>query len=514
MNILEKIKVIHQKRQAASQAKIRSQFLPEALEIVENPVSPTGHWLIITIVMIVLFFAGWSLIGKMDEVVTARGMIITVSGVQEVQAVSGGIVEEICVKEGETVKAGQPIVKIDSSINTISLENTTETLELLEYENELLRKLVEGEEISIDESESAGRETIYNYVLAMKTEYESQKSEIESNVQQALSQIEIEKEALSKLEENRKYLTAQKDRLTEVLQYANTEQYESDKLALEIQYQEGILEDYKKLFEAGAIPKSDVDAIEKDLEQLKKDLEIQKANVVSEDYNNGVQQYELENQLIIAQKDCNSQEGAVKLAEEKYKQTLESLETLEANFKTNLTNLIVQNQNTINAQEVNQEIQRITVAEQTLVSPVDGIVKTLEINTVGGVVSTSQIVSTVVPKDSQMIVEIDVQNRDIGYIETGQEVVIKLDTFDFQEYGKLEGTVVFISPDAVWTEGYGWIYKAKIAIDGEKFKQQNPSVEIGVGMECTAEIKVGERRIIDFFLEPIVEHFDGSLKIR
>lgn len=93
-------------------------------------------------------------------------------------------------------------------------------------------------------------------------------------------------------------------------------------------------------------------------------------------------------------------------------------------------------------------------------------------------------------------------------------MVIKLDTFDFQEYGKLEGVVVFVSPDAVWNDLYGWVYKAKIAIDEEKFKQKNPGIEIGVGMECTAEVKVDERRIIEFFLEPIVEHFDGSLKIK
>ncbi len=174
----------------------------------------------------------------------------------------------------------------------------------------------------------------------------------------------------------------------------------------------------------------------------------------------------------------------------------------------------MQNANAIKTHKSNQEIQRIGVEEQTLISPVNGVVRTLEINTIGGVVSATQTVATIVPDDSQMIVEIDIQNRDIGDIQIGQEVVIKLDTFDFQEYGKLEGVVVYISPDAVWSDTYGWIYKAKIAIDEGKFKQENPNVEIGVGMVCTAEVKVGERRIIDFFLEPLVEHFDGSLKIK
>lgn len=514
LGTLEKIKVWVKKKQAKSQAKIRQEFLPEAMEIVEKPVSPTGHLLIAIIVAVVVFVVGWSVFGKMDEVITARGIVITISGTQEIQAVNGGVVEEICVQEGEAVKAGQAIVKIDSSINTVNLQSTTKSIELLEYENELLGKLIEGEELAFTSAGENEKEKIFNYILAMQQEYESQKEELSSNGQQMLSQMAIEKEALSKLEENQTYLLTQKETLTEVLEYSNTEEHASEKLDLEIKYKEKILEDYKKLYESGAVAKAEVEALEVELGKLRQDAAIQNSRAILEDYDNSIQKYDMDNQLIFAEKDYNSQNKAVELAEEKYNQTLDSLETLEANYKTNILNLILQNQNSINAQKANEEIQKIAVGEQTLVSPVDGIVKTMEINTVGGVVVPSQTVSTIVPDNSQMIVEIDVQNRDIGYIQNGQEVVMKLDTFDFQEYGKLEGTVVFVSPDAVWNDMYGWVYKAKIAIDEEKFKQNNPSTEIGVGMECTAEVKVDERRIIEFFLEPLVEHFDGSLKIK
>lgn len=510
----EKIKAGMKKRQAKSQAKIRQEFLPEALEIVEKPVSPMGHLMLVLIVLIVLFFAGWSVFGRLDEVVTARGIIITVSGIQEIQAANEGIVEEICVHEGESVKAGQPIIKIDSSIHTINLQSTTKSIELLEYENELLRKLMEGGELVPENGAEKEKETIYHYVEAMRNEYESQRGELDSTIQQMSSQIEMEKEALSKCEENYHYLVTQKEALTEILKFSNVEEYSSAKIALDIQYKEKNLEDYKKLYEAGAVAKAEVEALEIELAKLRKDYERQSSLIASEDYDNSTRKDDIENQLQMAEKDCSTQKKAVELAEEKYNQALNSLKTLEADFKSNLSNLIVQNQNNISAQTANQEVQKITVAEQTLVSPVDGIVKTMEINTIGGVVTTSQTVSTIVPDNLQMIVEIDVLNRDIGYIQNGQEVVIKLDTFDFQEYGKLEGVVVFVSPDAVWNDLYGWVYKAKIAIDEEKFKQKNPGIEIGVGMECTAEVKVDERRIIEFFLEPIVEHFDGSLKIK
>lgn len=512
--MFSKIRERNKKMQAIKQAKIRNEFLPEALEIVEKPVSPTGPLLLVIILCVVMFLGLWSVFGKMDEVVTARGIILTVSGVQEIQALNGGIIEEICVKEGEVITAGQAIVKIDSSINTINMLSIANSIELLEYENELLSKLMNDDLIGGEVEGNSEKQKIYAHVVAMKKAHESQKAELESNVEQMLSQITIEKEALDKLKKNRDFLLSQRDTLYTALDNSKAQQYTAEKLGLEIKYKEKQLSDYKKLFEAGAVAKVDVEVIEIELEQLVKELQIQNSLVITEDYDNIIKKAEIENQIILAEKDYNSQKESTELAEEKYNQTLDSLQTLEADFQSDIASMIVQNQNSITTQRANQEIQKITIDEQTLISPVDGIIKTLEINTIGGVVASSQTVATVVPYDSQMIVEINVQNRDIGYIKNGQEVVIKLDTFDFQEYGKLEGTVVFISPDAIWDDTYGWIYKAKIAINEESFKQRNPYTEIGVGMQCTAEVKVDERRIIEFFLEPIVEHFDGSLKIR
>ena len=136
------------------------------------------------------------------------------------------------------------------------------------------------------------------------------------------------------------------------------------------------------------------------------------------------------------------------------------------------------------------------------------------INTVGGVLTVGQTVATIVPDDSQMIVEVDVLNQDIGCIQNGQSVVMKLDAFNFQTYGKLEGMITYVSPDAIYDESKGWVYKVKITIEDMEFVENNPEIQIGVGMECTTEIKVGERKIIEFFMEPIVEHFDGSLEVR
>ena len=187
---------------------------------------------------------------------------------------------------------------------------------------------------------------------------------------------------------------------------------------------------------------------------------------------------------------------------------------LKAEYEEKLSTLIRDNKNNISTQEANEKIQAVSVGEQVLVSPVDGVVKTLDVNTVGGVLTASQSVATIVPDVTQMLAEVEILNQHIGYVQAGQETAIKLDTYNFQDYGKLDGVIVSVSPDAIWNEQKGWVYKAKVSVDSEKFQQANSDIEVAVGMEGTAEVKVKERRIVEFFLEPLVEHFDGSLKVR
>lgn len=170
--------------------------------------------------------------------------------------------------------------------------------------------------------------------------------------------------------------------------------------------------------------------------------------------------------------------------------------------------LIHENAANISSLETNGEIQKQQKIQQTIIAPVDGIVKSINFHTLGGVIGQGQEVAELLP-NNDLWMEIEIMNQDIGKVEIGQKVEVKLDAYNFQEYGKIEGTLTDISPDTIWSESKGWIYQGKISLS----KEQIQGVEIQAGLEGTAEIKVDERRIIEFFLELIVEHFDGSLEI-
>ena len=146
-------------------------------------------------------------------------------------------------------------------------------------------------------------------------------------------------------------------------------------------------------------------------------------------------------------------------------------------------------------------------------SPVDGSVLSLATKTIGGVVSAAQPVVEIVPEGTKLVIDATVQNRDIGFIRVGQPVVIKVDTYSFQRYGYLRGTVNSISPDAVNDEKQGLVYSMKVEIDSDTTSKNN-TIKVEPGMSVTAEITTGNRRIIEFFLDPLMTHTDTSLEVR
>jgi hemolysin D len=173
---------------------------------------------------------------------------------------------------------------------------------------------------------------------------------------------------------------------------------------------------------------------------------------------------------------------------------------------------------------------------QALTAPVDGVVQQLAVHTVGGVVTPAQPLLVLVPIDSHLEIEAMVLNRDVGFVEPGQEAEIKVATFNFTRYGLLHGTVLSVSPDAVGrddpqdpakdksqqgaqgtkppTDDQGPIYAARISLDRGRMQIEDKLVNLSPGMAVTAEIRTGERRIISYLLSPLRKYKQDSLRER
>jgi len=164
-------------------------------------------------------------------------------------------------------------------------------------------------------------------------------------------------------------------------------------------------------------------------------------------------------------------------------------------------------------------------SQKLLRSPVEGTIQALGITTVGGVVSNSQTLATIVPKGTPLIVEVGLSNEDIGFVKVGQQVDLKLNAFPFQKYGTLPGIITSISPDAEPESNSSSnvssnavketaVYRAEIKLKVTYILINGTKQNILSGMTVQADIKTDRRRIIEFFTAPIVKYLDEGLKIR
>ena len=172
-------------------------------------------------------------------------------------------------------------------------------------------------------------------------------------------------------------------------------------------------------------------------------------------------------------------------------------------------------------------------AHSRLTAPVDGVVQQLAVTSIGQVVTSGQVLMTVVPKDTQLEVAAMVLNADIGFVKTGQEAVVKVDAFPFSRYGTIDGAVSRVSADAVdirsapnLSEAAATVkpqgppmsaqidqqlaFPVTVALDRAMIRADGKDIELSPGMTVSVEIKTGSRRVIDYLLSPLREVASGT----
>lgn len=161
----------------------------------------------------------------------------------------------------------------------------------------------------------------------------------------------------------------------------------------------------------------------------------------------------------------------------------------------------------------NKRIQ-LEKQRQVLTSPIDGYVNKILIHTIGGVVTPAEKIMTIVPKNAKMVVKAKVLNQDVGFVEENMPVSIKIDTFNFQKYGIINGVVTLVSPNSIQDEKLGDVYEVYIEPQNTTLLVEGKEQSIKFGMTTTNEIKIGKRRIIEFFIYPLIKYMDESIKVR
>ena len=347
MKLLEKIKNIILPKEDDSH-----EFKPILAEIEDAPINPIGNTMFWIIICFIVIAGLWMYIGKVDIVVTARGMIIPTGEEKLVQSLDKGVVTSVDVKEGDYVTEGQVVAVVSPA----------------EHEPGLELNNIKEEEAKVAEQLADSRSR-YSIAVASKNRLESVRD---------------------------------------------------------------------------IIPQARYDEASKEVSELSHNIGALSAS----------------------------------LAEIRNKRT------------------------------------QLEKQKQILKSPIDGYVNTIFVHTIGGVVQPAEKIMTIVPKDAEMQIKAKVMNQDVGFIESGMPVSIKVDTYNFQKYGILDGVVTVVSPNSVKDEHLGDIYEVYIDPKNTTLMVEGKEQSIKYGMTTTNEIKIGKRRIIEFFIYPLIKYMDESIKVR
>lgn len=434
------------------QYKDHHEFQPLLVEIEDRPLNPLGRSVLWIVFGVIFFGILWLSFATIDIVVSARGKVVPTGEVKILQPIETGVISKILVKEGEYVKKDQVLMQIDPSVTQTSLASKDKDLIVHILENERLSALVENRKPTWSES---------------------------NHLDKAL------------LNEQQDLYTHQHDSLN-----ASKSQYSMKKSQAQAQYNSS-KSDVQRL--EGILQKEQMH-----LKRMEKVLDI----IARNDYEEVLKSaHNISEQLNMARH--KEQESKQHLKEIEHEEKVYIEQTISTWF-----NQLLDKKKELRALE--SEINAISFQnrQQQIKAPLSGYVAKLMVNTEGGVVTPAEKLISLVPDDAPLIVKATVLNQDIGFITKQMPVAIKIDAFTFQKYGLIEGVVDSIGNDAIEDEKQGLIYEIKVTPKTDTLTVEGKEKRLEPGMNVTAEIKVGKRRIIEFFIYPIIQYMDEGLSVR
>ena len=439
--------------------RLQYEFLPAAEEIVETPAAPLGALVVWLVALLLIVALAWSYFGRIDIVAVANGKISTEGSTKIIQPAISGVVTNINVHEGQRVKKGETLLALDKTTAEKDVATTNQSLNTARVERDILRRLAVGG----NTDDIINNADLPDEAKAMLWQFASSQTALSAARQQAANgtisnyqqQLQFNQQAKNQLETNAQNLKNRKAEIEKRLPNANP----VDKLRLQ-----------------------------NELSNIDQRITGADSAVL------GQNQQLLQSQSALTQAQNQSQ-----------------TQTAETNSAFN--NQIIAAEKRIIELENNLVKAKQALAQTIITAPVDGTVLSLTVKTIGGVVNAGQQLAQIVPEKVPLYVDAALDNQDIGFVKPGQRVVVKVATYPFQRYGYLEGTVENISPDAIQDDKKGLIYKAKIKLNDDKSSKQN-QLKLLPGMSVSAEITTGRRRIIEFFLDPLITKTEDSLKVR
>lgn len=399
------------------------------------------------VVLLIASFVAWAAIARVDEIARGNGKVIPVSKTQILQASEPGVVLEIAVKLGQVVKHGDLIVRLDDTTTASSLGESEARAAAFKAKIARLRF-----EISGDKGDFACPDELAKAVPAIcasesalfnsrRENFRNKYSVLQARQTQRAQELAEAKTNIAQLENVIAAMTKQRDTV-------------------------------KPLVEKRLHAETDLLRMETELAQQNGQLAVAKESL---------------GRLAAALDEATLQVDELSLqfqqdAKNDLSQVLADLGVLGETIRG-----------------ASDRVKRTDIR-----SPVDGIINTLDVNTIGAYVQPGAVIGGIVPTSDKLLVEARISPRDVAFVQRGQPALVKITAYDFSIYGGLKGEVVNVSADSlVDQEAKETYYQVLVRTDQSTLEHNGKEYSIMPGMVASAEIMTGQKTVLDYLLKPI-----------
>jgi len=431
-----------------------NEFLPAVLEVTETPPSPIARIALWTLMVILVVGLLWTIFGHVDEVAVATGKVIPTGQVKVIQSQYAGVVKAIKVRDGQEVKEGEALVELDETTSAAELSQISKQVGY--YRLQVRRLEAEQNGTLFDPEIVAGVDPLE--VEMQKRLFAGRTSEIRQRLAQADAKV-------------------------------------AEQRSLQVSTA-AVLQKYSSLLTV---------ALEQE-KRMKKLLDQEAVSYFA------YLQYEAKR--IEYEQNLAAQQAEISRVQSTLNQALRERDSLLAERQRDIASRIVDDRKQLMNYEEELKKAEQKRRQSTIVAPVNGRVTQLEVHTLGGVVTAALPLMVIVPEGTPLEVEAWSANKDIGFLRVGQAAEVKIDTFNFQRYGTIDATVSVISADAKEDKERGNVYRILLKMARQDMEVGGRLVPLSPGMTATAEIKIRQKRIIEFFLDPFRKYKSEALRER
>lgn len=406
-------------------------------------------------VMLVILFLTWASYAELDEVTHGQGQVVSAQRTQEIQHLEGGILQAILVREGQTVEKNAPLAQIeDINAKSAYKDAMSKALEhrvaLIRLEAENANEPPQFGEDLMNEAPQIVRDQ-RNMYRSREDQHESELQMLESQYKQRLNDVQEQTQHKVQLERSLALATKQCDITRPLVK--------------------------RKIYS--------------ELEYLGQ-----------------------EQKVVALQSDIGATASALSKAEEAANEAKNKIAQRKAEISAEISEEINKRRTELASLEQTLSAGKDRVTRTEVRSPVYGVIKQININTVGGVVRPGESIMDVVPLDDTLLIETRIRPADIAFISPAQKAMVKITAYDFSIYGGLEAVVEQISADTIEDKRGEFFYIVKLRTSRNAITYHGRQLPIIPGMMATADILTGKKTVLDYLLKPILKAKQNALRER